>query len=316
MEPPVLSDSLVLQTKEPINSKSQFEWAKTLCLHAVAFVVVCVFSFILAASLGIRPRGDGPTLAMIGLSFGYFTVLACWTTFGQSTRRFVLVAILLFCVVVIQPVVFVLAGGPGFDFEILVAITVASAAFFALMLFSSFVLRWVSKIRVHHRSNSDEAYSERLRYGIGELLLATGVVAMLIAIGKTTSVDLDSLGDFKRVIVILTLLGLFHFILYWPVFLASLTCHRRILTMAGAVLVIAITIPAEVIIHSDFMNPGGMRGNRTEAVYPILLLDLPFVLAIASHLTIAYLLGHRLVMRKRESLQQPESTTDSSTVFS
>lgn len=313
MEPPVLSDSLVLQTKEPINSKSQFEWAKTLCLHAVAFVVVCVFSSILAANLETSPRGDGSVLATIGLSFGYFTVLACWTTFGQSTLRFVLVPILLFCAYVM---LIVFAGGPGFDFEILVAITVASAAFFALMLFSSFVLRWVSKIRVHHRSNSDEAYSERLRYGIGELLLATGVVAMLIAIGKTTSVDLDSLGDFKRVIVILTLLGLFHFILYWPVFLASLTCHRRILTMAGAVLVIAITIPAEVIIHSDFMNPGGMRGNRTEAVYPILLLDLPFVFAIASHLTVAYLLGYRLVMRKRESLQQPESATDSSTVFS
>ena len=313
MEPPVLSDSLVLQTKEPINSKSQFEWAKTLGLHAVAFIVVCVFSSILAASLETSPRGDGSVLATIGLSFGYFTVLACWTTFGQSTLRFVLMPILLFCAYVM---LIVFASGPGIDFEVLVAIALATTAFFALMLFSSFMLRWVSKIRVHHRSNSDEAYSERLRYGIGELLLATGVVAMLIAIGKTTSVDLDSLGDFKRVIVILTLLGLFHFILYWPVFLASLTCHRRILTMAGAVLVIAITIPAEVIIHSDFMNPGGMRGNRTEAVYPILLLDLPFVLAIASHLTIAYLLGHRLVMRKRESLQQPESTTDSSTVFS
>ena len=312
MEPPVLSDSLVLHTKEPFNSKSQFEWAKTLGLHAVAFVVVCIFSFILATSLGMR-SGDGATMAMIGLSFGYFTVLACWTTFGQSTLRLILVPILLFCVYALQTFIFVLDSGTGLEF--LPATTVASAAFFALMLSSSFILRWVSKIRVQHRSSSDEAYSERLRYGIGELLLATGVVALLITIGKTTSGDMDAV-IFKRVITILTLLGLFHFILYWPVFLAALTRHRRILTIAGAVLVIAITIPAEVVIFSNFMDRGGMRGNANYEVYPILLFDLPFVLPIVLHLTIAYLLGHRLVMRKRESLQQAEPATESSTVFS
>lgn len=212
---------------------------------------------------------------------------------------------------------FVFASGPGFDFEVLVAITVASAVFFALMLFSSFVLRWVSKIRVLHRSDSNDTYSERLRYGIGELLLATGVVALLIAIGKTTSVDEDmDRSNFKRVVLVLTLLGLFHFILYWPVFLAALTRHRRILTIAGAVLVIAMTIPAEVIIFSDFMTRTRLATTKTEAICPVLLLDLPFVLPIALHLTIAYLFGHRLVMRKRESLQQAEPATESSTVFS
>lgn len=95
MEPPVLSDSLVLQTKEPINSK--FEWAITLGLHSVAFVVTSVFSSILAASLDIP---DGGTLATIGQSFGYFTVLACWAAFGPSTLRYILVPILLFCVCV------------------------------------------------------------------------------------------------------------------------------------------------------------------------------------------------------------------------
>ncbi len=282
-------------------------------LHAAAFVVTCIFSSILAAYLRIG-SSDGPTMATIGWSFGYFTVLACWTTFGQSTLRFVLVPILLFCICVTQIVVFALSG-PGIDFEVLVAVTVSSAAFFALMTFSSFVLRWVSKIRVYHRSNSDESYSERLRYGIGELLLATAVVALLIAIGKTASGDFDP-GRYHRVFAILALLGLFHFILYWPIFLAALTRHRRILTIAGAVLVVVLTIPAEVVIISDFVKRGGMRGNRALEVYPILLFDLPFILAIASHLTVAYLLGHRLVMRKRESLQQPESTTDSSTVFS
>lgn len=313
MEPPVLSDNLLLQPKEPIDSQSPFEWAMTLGLHAVAFVVTCVFSSILAASLGTRSGGDGPTMAMIGLSFGYFTVLACWTTFGQSNLRFILVPILLGCIYVMQMVVFGVSG-PGFDFEVLVAVTVSSAAFLALMLFSSFVLRWISKIRVYHRSNADENYSERLRYGIGELLLATGVVALLIAIGKTASGDIDP-GKYKRIFAILALLGLFHFILYWPIFLAALSRHRRILTIAGAVLVVAITIPAEVVIVSDFMNRGG-RVNRNYEVYPILLFDLPFILAIASHLTVAYLLGYRLVMRKRDSLQQPESATDSSNVFS
>lgn len=313
MEPPVLSDSLVLQTKEPINSKSPFEWAMTLGLHAIAFVVTCVFSSILAVFLVPRPGYDSATMAVIGLSFGYSTVLACWTTFGMSTLRFMLVPILLFCVNVIQIVVFAVSG-PGFDFEILLAVTISSAAFFALMLFTSFVLRWVSKIRVHHRSIADEAYTERLRYGIGELLLATGVVALLIAIGKTASGDIDP-GKFKRIFAILALLGLFHFILYWPIFLASLTRHLRILTIAGAILAISATIPAEIVIVSDFMNRGG-RGNRNYEVYPILLFDLPFIWAIASHLTVAYLLGHRLVMRKRESLQQTEPASESSNVFS
>lgn len=314
MEPPVLSDSLVLQTKEPINSKSQFEWEKTLGLHAVGFVVVCVFSFVLAVTLRIRSGGDGATMATIGVSFGYFTVLACWATFGHSAQRFVLVPILLSSVYVIQILVFALAG-PGFDFEVLVAVTVSSAAFFALMLFSSFVLRWVSKIRVHHSSNSDKFYSERLRYGIGELLLVTGVIALLIAIGKTASGDIDP-GRYKRIFAIFALLGLFHFILYWPIFLASLSKHRRILTIAGAVLVVAICIPAEAVMLSDFMNGGGRRGYSAEEIYPILLFDFPFILVIASHFTIAYLSGHRLVMRKRESLQQAEPATDSSTVFS
>lgn len=259
-----------------------FEQRRSTACHVLGVIFICLCDC--AAVLSFKQQ-DSVALVAVGTSFGYLTLIACWIVLGIERKRFWVSLRLMVLLLVAQGAVVFSEG--TYEAEMHWGLFIASMLFFGAMVLANWILANVSGlVVVKLKVIDDETVTDRLRYGIVELFLATGTVAGMIALGKL-AMNFDSRNDLVLVLLILIQIALFYFAIYWPILLAALSQYWRKTAVILSLAVIGLVIPCESTLIG-------------ETVQVICWLNVPFVIVVAIHLGIVNALGYQLVMKKNE----------------
>lgn len=266
------------------NPISQYGW-----WPHVSGVFLIIASTILAVLVLRRP--ESVTLLSIGVISGYYTLICCWWIFGKQEIRIQAGVVLLGLLYGLQ--VALILGSPGSPpvFSLMLGFLMANAGFIFVKLSSVILLAWLSRVEIRHESEIDDRVSPRIRYGMAEIMLLTAIVAILVAIMRGLDDQASDYSDFGRVVLVLTCVSIFHFLIFWPMLFAGFIVKMRWLLILVSACIFALTVWGQ----KPFFD--AVFGESSEGYVEVLMFDLPFAITVALHFAIANFKGYRLVQR-------------------
>lgn len=192
----------------------------------------------------------------------------------------------------------------SWEAEFQAAVFAGNGAYFAAMLVAHLIFARLSRVSIQHKSHCDPSVTDELRYGIGELLMVTAATALLLAAGQVlTTEDTYDRPEFLSLFFALVVIGIFHFVIYWPILVATLSSQHRLSTIVLSMCVFTIAVVVEIYLFRHM----GWGDGWHEIVVVTGLLNFPFAIVVIVHLAIVNRFGYRLMM-KRRWLEQPESS--------
>ncbi len=217
-------------------------------LHFGAVVVVCAVAIFLGEALNRNGEVAG---MIVGISYGYSTLLATWFVLGKSPYC-VGGSLTLGCALnLFVPILFAIIYAGDMPAGILHV----SFSYVLLISASIFSYTSISKIEVRHKRDISEEYSEELRFGIRDLMFATGAAAVLVAVGKALFMLSNDRTD-RSVSSLLTTTPFF-IAIYGPILITVLTEGQRLLR---SVIAISLCLIFNLVELPIFYS---MRGLRT-----------------------------------------------------
>lgn len=255
----------------------------TTLLHAFGVLLVCSSTWL---TCQFFEYFESPILATLGIISGYYSLLSCWMAYGKSLERWLVCLGLV--TIAFWTETWLLNFSLFNGWPKLLALFIVNAAFLAAIYLANLVLIHVTKMEFRRFTRFQPDNSLRLRFGIGELMLGTAFVAVILAISNLGAIALEN--EFLRTTLILVVIGLFHFILFWPLLISGFRKFSGWFFSSMAILTLAITIPSQVYVFSKLL------GDRAETWHVVLLLDIPFIICLAVHFGCANCDGYRLVI--------------------
>lgn len=264
--------------------------------HVIAILFVVTLTMI--AGVYLHRTSDTSLLLSIGVISGYYSLICCWWVFGKLFVRFLFGSVLFGGLFIVQIIIAALGPAPSLT-SLFYGFLFANAGFVALKIISVVILRWISKIEIRSGRQSDDSVSTRIRYGLGEIILLTTMVAVMIAIAKglgARAFDLyapqTSVQSYQRILIVLSCISFCHFLIFWPLLFAGFAANLRWLMILVSILVFSLVVYAQAPLFDAMLGVG-------VKYMVILMLDVTFLFTIVVHFAIANLNGHHLVQRMR-----------------
>jgi hypothetical protein len=252
--------------------------------HSGAFLMICAAVIFVNEALN---RSVEPAGMIVGISYGYSTLLATWFVLGKSpycTGGSLTLGCALNLFVPILFVIIYAGDMPAGIFPV-------SFTYVVLVSASIFSYTSISRIEVRHRRDISEEYSEKLPFGIRDLIFATGAAAVAVAVGKALfMLSNDQSGGSVSGLFMTTP---FFFAMYWPMLINALTEGQRLSKSVFGFSFILILNFVELSACSSMM---GLR-TVTEKFVLLGSFNAPFLVVVGTHLAIVRLCGYRLVTR-------------------
>ncbi len=262
--------------------------------HVLAILLVITCTFI--AGVYLDGNREIPLLLSIGVISGYYTLICCWWVFGKHFIRFLFGSVLFGALFIVQIIIAALGPAPPLV-SLIYGFLIANAGFVALKMISVVLLRWISKIEIRNNRQSDESVSPRIRYGLGEIMLLTTMVAVMVAIAKgldARAFDLDAQQSndqsYQRILVVLSCISVCHFLIFWPLLFAGFAANLRWLMILVSILVFSLVVYAQAPLFDAVLGLGVKYAE-------ILMLDVTFLFTIVVHFAIVNLNGYHLVQK-------------------
>ena len=265
--------------------------------HFGAVVVICAVAVYLVESLNRSGEAAG---MIVGISYGYSTLLATWFVLGKSPYC-IGGSLTLGCALnLFVPIVFAIIYAGDIPRGILPVLF----TYVLLISASIFTYTSVSRIAVLHRHEVTEEYSNQLRLGIRDLMFATGAAAVSVAAGKALFMLSNDRSDGNVSGLFMT--TPFFFALYGPILLTALAEGQRLLRL---VVVFSYILIVTIVEHSACSSMMGLQ-TLTQKFLLLGSFNVPFLVVVGTHLVIVRLSGYRLVTRFEntpdESMQEFE----------
>ncbi|MFO0941839.1 MAG: hypothetical protein U0930_13890 [Pirellulales bacterium] len=268
---------------------SQTNWWQ----HALGLFLIIV-STIVAAMIYLTSSREAPILLCIGVASGYYTLICCWWVFGNQTYRFKLGLIMFGLLYFIQIAIAMTEPGPGIPviLSLIFGFLLANAGFVLVKLLSVILLKWLSRVEIRLKHQLDKSVSNRIRYGLAEIMLVTTIVAVLVAVMRSIDGRSEIGGGFGRIVLVLACINIFHFLIFWPLLFAGFVVRMRVILTALSIGVFALTVWSQEPFFNAVLGNGGGYAE-------ILMLDSTFAITVALHFAIANLSGYQLVQRQK-----------------
>lgn len=252
--------------------------------HCGAFIMICATAIFLNVTLN---RSVEPAGMIVGISYGYSTLLATWFVLGKSPYC-IGGSLTLGCALnLFVPILFVIiyAGAiPAGIFPVLFTYVLLISA-------SIFIYTSVSRIEIHHRRDISKEYSEELQFGIRDLMFATGAAAVLVAVGKALFMISNHRSDGSVSSLLMT--TPYFFAMYLPILITALTEGWKLSRSVFGIAFISIVNLVELPFLSSMM---GLR-TLTQELMLLGSFNVPFLAVLGTHLAIVRFCGYRLVTR-------------------
>ena len=217
----------------------------------------------------------------------YFTLFSIWLVFGNSGERAWAIPMAIACFGVQSILLYSLGEA---NVEYVGGFAIVAIIYTLALLLPMFALRRITLAHIEKMSRLGGLYSERFNFGIGELIFATAVVAILLALAKLV-VAADYW--FLQVFAIVPFCSLLHFILVTPIVILTLSSRSEPVVIGLSLLSLAATFAGELIFYRQMF--GFEVSLWSEDLALLVLLNITFVLTTFLHLVITRFLGYRLV---------------------
>lgn len=249
--------------------------------HALGFLTVVVIQWIVSFYLpGSLVIGGLATCA------SYFTLLSVWLTFGNSGERAWAIPLAFACFVIQSTLLYSLGEANA---EYIVAFAIVAIIYSLALLLPMIALRRITLAHIERLSRLGGLYSERFNFGIGELIFATAVVAILLALAKLVFADYG----FFAMLAVVPLCSLFNFVLVTPLVILTLSSRSEPVVIGLSLLSMAAAFAGEIVVCGQSLD-FEMSMPRQD-LEMLVLLNVTFMLTAFLHLAITRFLGYRLV---------------------
>ena len=216
----------------------------------------------------------------------YFTLLSLWLAFGNSGERAWAIPLAFACFVIQSTLLYLLGEANA---EYIVAFAIAATIYSLALLLPMIALRRITLAHIERLSRLGGLYSERFNFGIGEIIFATAVIAILLALAKLVLADYG----FLAILAVVPLCSLFNFVLAIPIVILTLSSRSEPVVIGLSLLSMAATFAGEIIVCGQSLD-FEMSLPRQD-LDMLVLLNATFVLTTFLHLAITRFLGYRLV---------------------
>jgi hypothetical protein len=246
------------------------------------------------------PEGSANRHLMIGLMlgtmFGHTTVAAGWSAFGPGPlilRMPLSAAMVAMCVLIFTASIFVRSRG-----EVGLGMVLAGCllAQWTLVQVPLWILGISYGIRMRHREDAQGEDDRRARqFGIRQLLIATTVLAVVLAIGRFVVLNADG-GIVDGEALIFALLGVAAVLMSLPLLMAALLPRYSVVAVAVVSLLIAVGTFFELPLLQRF------QGSGPETV-DLIWINLCTSLWIVAFVTATRLSGYGIAQARTRQLQ-------------
>lgn len=265
-------------TKSNIDTTSLWRLIRT---HALGFLTLVMFQTLVSLFLPLSPALGG-----FAMCASYFTLCSVWLTFGNSGERAWAIPLAFVCFVAQSTLLYLLGEANvsyvlGFGFV---------AVIYSLgLIIPMIILRVVTLARVERMSQMGGLYTERFNFGIGEIIFATAVVAILLALAKLV------VADWKLLALLATVpsCSLLNFVLITPILILTLSSRFETFVVGLSLLSMIATFVGELMVCREYFQFELSSSSIDLAMF--VLINVTFFLTTFLHLLITRFSGYRLV---------------------